>query len=73
MMGKRNYFEHHFILHELSHCSAESQEYGRIRGSMTSKEWLTELRARAGFINPRRGAGNGTSPESPHQNEGSNR
>lgn len=54
LMGKRQHFEYHFLLHELTHMTAEAKEYSEYRATRPTRTWLHELRARVGFPDPQR-------------------
>lgn len=52
LMGKRNHFEYHFAMHELTHATEEAQANQVRRSKYPTRTWLRDIRREIGFPHP---------------------
>jgi enoyl-CoA hydratase len=52
LMGKREYFEYHFLIHELAHLTEEARDMRKLREGKPTQVWVKELRERVGYPHP---------------------
>jgi hypothetical protein len=52
LMGEREYFEYHFMVHELAHLTEESRDMRKLRQGKPTQTWVKELRERVGYPHP---------------------
>jgi enoyl-CoA hydratase len=51
-MGKRQAFEYHLMVQQLAHRTDEAQQKVEVRAERQTKEWLHDVRAGAGIVDP---------------------
>jgi enoyl-CoA hydratase len=52
LMGQREYFEYHFLVHELAHLTEEARDMRVHRRNKPTQVWVKELRERVGYRHP---------------------
>jgi hypothetical protein len=52
LMGKRQYWEYHFLMHELVHLTEEARDMKKLREGLPTQGWVRMLRDRVGYPHP---------------------